>query len=319
MRVLVLGGTGWLGRAIVAELLTRGAEVTCLARGVSGAVPAGAQLIRSDRRSGDAYEQVRGAWDEVIELSSERGLVEPALTALAGGAAHWTLVSSVSVYARNDEPGADESAAVVEPTDPARYADAKVHAERVTSDRLAKRLTVVRPGLIVGAGDPSDRFGYWPARLSRGGRVITPTTRGRFVQVIDVVDLAAWIARAARTRHSGVVNAVGEPMPMRDFFDGVASTVGSDAEMVAVDDATLLAHDVRYWAGPRSLPLWLPSTDTAFAQRGGAAFQKSGGRTRPFALTVKDVADDERARGVSRPRRSGLTRSEEEALLVRVR
>ncbi|MGN6408623.1 MAG: NAD-dependent epimerase/dehydratase family protein, partial [Curtobacterium sp.] len=167
MRALVLGGTGWLGRAIVRDLLERGAEVTCLARGATGDVPDGARLVRTDRRADGAYGTVRGAWDEVVELSSDPELVRPALGALADSAAHWTLVSTVSVYARNDEPGADETAEVVQPVDLTQYADAKVAAERSSTDRLGPRLLVARPGLIVGAGDPSDRFGYWPARLSR--------------------------------------------------------------------------------------------------------------------------------------------------------
>ncbi len=105
---------------------------------------------------------MHGEWDEVIELSHELDLVEPALDALADAAAHWTLVSTVSVYARNDEPGADETADVVEPTDLSKYADAKVAAERSSAARLGSRLLIGRPGLIVGPGDPSDGSGTGP-------------------------------------------------------------------------------------------------------------------------------------------------------------
>ncbi|HAS32231.1 MAG: reductase [Microbacterium sp.] len=319
MRALVLGGTAWLGRAIVGELLRTGADVTCLARGESGAVPAGARFVRADRRKTDAYDVVRGEWDEVIELSSEPDLVEPALTALTDSASHWTLVSTVSVYARNDEPDADESAALVEPADLAQYPDAKVHAERHAAGRVGSRLSIVRPGLIVGPGDQSDRFGYWPARLSRRGPALTPTTEGRFVQVIDARDLAAWIALAARSEHVGVTNAIGEPHPMGDFFRGVSEIAGYDGELVAVDDEALLANDVRYWAGPRSLPLWLPASDAGFARRSTATFHAVGGATRPIEHTVADVLADERCRGVNRERRSGLTSLEEQAVLSHAR
>ena len=257
MRALVLGGTGWLGRAIVQDLLEAGTDVTCLARGESGDVPAGARLVRVDRRAADAYDRVRGDWDEVIELSYTPDLVEPALDTLADTAAHWTLVSTVSVYARNDEPDADESAALVEPADPTEYADAKVRAERSSAARLGPRLLIGRPGLIVGTGDPSDRFGYWPARFSRGGPALAPMTEGRFVQVIDVADLAAWIGDAGRVGHTGTVNAVGEALPMSDFFRRVSEVTGFGDGLVEVEDETLLGHDVRFWAGPRSLPLWL--------------------------------------------------------------
>ena len=171
-RVLVLGGTGWLGAEVVRAALTRGDDVVCLARGEGRDVPGGARLVRADRRAPGAYDAVAQAdWDDVVEISSDLALVTPALDALAARAAHWTLVSTVSVYARHDVPGADESAEVVVPCDLTQYPDAKVAAERATAARVpADRLLVARPGLIVGPGDPSDRFGYWPARLQRGGR-----------------------------------------------------------------------------------------------------------------------------------------------------
>ncbi|WP_416392989.1 MULTISPECIES: NAD-dependent epimerase/dehydratase family protein [unclassified Curtobacterium] len=319
MRVLVLGGTGWLGRAIVRALLATGADVTCLARGETGTVPDGARLVRADRRAPGAYDDVRGAWDEVVELSWDPDLVGPALDALADDAAHWTLVSSTSVYARNDEPGADETAAVVEPADLTQYADAKVAAERRSVDHLGSRLLVARPGLIVGAGDPSDRFGYWPGRLSRPGPALVPTTAGRTVQVIHVEDLARWIGDAGRAGRTGVVNAVGDVVPMHDFLRLAVDTTGFDGELVEVADDVLLAHDVAYWAGPRSLPLWLPRTDTALMDRSARVFRDTDGRTRPLEETLAEVLEDERARGVDRPRRSGLTAAEEAAVLAAVR
>jgi 2'-hydroxyisoflavone reductase len=319
MRALVLGGTGWLGRAIVQDLLERGTEVTCLARGATGDVPDGARHVRTDRRAQGAYEPVRGAWDEVVELSSDPGLVRPALDALADSAAHWTLVSTVSVYARNDEPGADETAEVVEPVDLTQYADAKVAAERSSADRLGSRLLVARPGLIVGAGDPSDRFGYWPARLSRPGPVLAPTSAGRTVQVIDVTDLAAWVGGAARSGRAGVVNAVGEVLPMRDFLRLAVEVAGFDGELVEVEDDVLLAHDVQYWAGPRSLPLWLPHSDAALMHRSARAFRDAGGVSRPLSETLAGMLADERDRGVERPRRAGLEAGEEAEVLAAVR
>ncbi|WP_412872318.1 NAD-dependent epimerase/dehydratase family protein [Curtobacterium flaccumfaciens] len=313
-RVLVLGGSGWLGRTIVDELLSEGADVTCLARGVTGGVPEGARFVQADRALPGAFEQATGAWDEVIELAHAPELVAPALDALADRTAHWTLVSTVSVYADNDEPGADESARLVEPKDPSEYADAKVLAERTTRLRLGSRLLVARPGLIVGPGDPSDRFGYWPARFDRGGPVLVPTTAERFVQVVDVVDLAAWLVRAGRDGFVGTVNAVGAPVPMQDFFRCVAEVTGFDDELVAVEDAVLRAHDVAYWAGPRSLPLWIPVSESGFAQRSAMAFTDAGGVTRPLRDTVVRVLEDERARGTDRERRAGLTPTAERTI-----
>ncbi len=314
-RVLVLGGTGWVGRAVARRLVADGAEVSCLARGESGDVADGVRLVRADRRAADAYEGVPGEWDEVVEIAYEPDLVASALDALADRAAHWTLVSSVSVYESNDVAGADESAAVVEPVDLSRYPDAKVAAERLSRRRLGDRLLIARPGLIVGEGDPSDRFGYWAARLSRPGPVLMPTTVDRFAQVIDVADLADWLVLAGAGSLVGTVNAVGEEQPLAAVLRAVADAAGFDGETVEVDDETLLEHDVRHWAGPRSLPLWLPDTDAGFARRSGRRFRAAGGRLAPLAETISRVLADERARGVERPRRSGLTPAEERAVL----
>lgn len=314
-RVLVLGGTGWLGREVARLAREGGADVTCLARGDSGTVPSGAQLIRADRLRPGAYEAVTGDWDEVIEFAYQPELVEPAVDALADRAAHWTLISTVSVYADNVLPHADESAETVEPQDLSEYPDAKVAAERATSARLGDRLLISRPGLIVGPGDPGDRFGYWPARLHRGGRALTPTAADRHVQVIDVADLAQWVVAAGGAGITGVVNGVGEIHTMADFFDMACAVTGFDGELVAVDDDALLAQDVRYWSGPRSLPLWLPATDLGFMQRDGAAFLASGGSLRPLRDTLARSLEDEIRRGPGRARRSGMTPAEEEAVL----
>lgn len=315
-RILVLGGTAWLGHEIARAALADGAEVVCLARGESGAVPAGVRLVTADRTAPGAYDALTGEWDDVVELSYDLALVVPALQALAGRARHWTLVSTVSVYATNDEPGADESAAVVDPVDLTDYGQAKVAAERATAEHVGDRLLVARPGLIVGPGDPSDRFGYWPARLAHGGPVLAPTAAGRFVQVIDVADLAAWVVRAGAAGTTGTINAVGDTHTFDDFVVQAQAVTGSTSDIVEADDAWLLDRDVRWWAGPRSLPLWIPVEDSGFSQRSNRAYGASGGDVRPLQETIRRVLDDERHRGLDRERRSGLTLRDEAALLA---
>ncbi|MDY1004139.1 NAD-dependent epimerase/dehydratase family protein [Curtobacterium sp. CFBP9011] len=318
-RVLVLGGTGWLGRAVAEAALRDGAEVTCLARGASGEPPAGARFVRADRSADDAYSGLRDTWEDVVELATDPAHVTGALDALSARAAHWTFVSTVSVYARTDRAGDDEDAPVVEPVDPTQYADAKVAGERATRRARGTDALVVRPGLIVGPGDPSDRFGYWAARLDRGGDVVTPVLEDRAVQVVDVTDLAEWIVRAGRAGTVGTVDAVGPSTSMGAFLDEVRSVTGFDGRLVAVDDDTLLAQGVAYWAGPASLPLWIPVGEVGFARRAGLAFLAAGGTVRPLAETVRRVVEDERARGVGRVRRSGLTDAEERRVLDVVR
>lgn len=318
-QVLVLGGTGWLGGAIVRAALGQGDHVVCLARGESGDVPEGATLVSADRRSSGAYAGVAGHWDEVIELAHDPEIVVSALESLADRAAHWTLVSTVSVYADTGAPGADERAKLIEPQDLSRYPDAKVAAERATTARLADRLLIVRPGLIAGPGDPSDRLGYWPARLWRGGDVLVPRREGRFVQCIDVDDLAGWITQAGTQQRLGIVDAVGKSYTMGDFLEITSTVTEFTGELVEVDDEILLAHGVGYWAGPRSIPLWLPLADSGFARRDGRQFLGAGGLLRPLVDTVVRILDDERARGFDRDRRSGLDAAEEQVVLAAAR
>ena len=320
-RTLILGGTAWLGREIAEQLVAQGGEVTCLARGESGAVPSGVTFVRSDRRAPGAYDPVAGnVWDEIIELSYEADLVTGALEALAGSTQHWTLVSSVSVYASNAEPGADEDALLVEPSDLADYAHAKVAAERATTEEVGDRLLIVRPGLIAGPGDMSDRFSYWVSRLALASddSVLVPDSQGRYVQFIDVRDLAGWLISAGHRLLTGIYNAVGSSRELSTVLIAAAQVAGHTGELISADDDWLTAHNVNYWAGPRSLPLWLPRIDAAFAQRSRSRFLDAGGTERKLMQTLEDVLADERARGLDRERRSGLTRGEESLLLGEV-
>lgn len=317
-RTLVLGGTAWLGHEIATQLVARGVDVTCLARGASGMAPEGATLIRADRRTADAYDAVKAtSWDEIIELSYEVGLVTGALDALSSTARHWTLISSVSVYTSNGEPGADESAAVFEPEDLDNYAHAKVAAERASSAALGDRLLIARPGLIAGPGDTSDRFGYWVARFAFAQQepVLVPRTEGRVVQMIDLRDLAEWVVAAGHEGTTGIYNVVGEQHELEGVLATAADIAGYTGQRVPADDDWLTSHDVNYWAGPRSLPLRLPTSDIAFAQRSNKRYLVAGGRERSMRGTLGDMLTDERTRGLDRERRSGLTRVEELALI----
>ena len=315
---MVLGGTAWLGFEIAKQLLANGDKVTCLARGESGQVPVGAIFVQADRQSSDGYTVVATQpWDEVIELSYEPALVQCGLDALAARAKHWTLVSSVSVYATNTDAGADESAPLLEPIDLEDYGQAKVAAEQASQKALSSRLLIVRPGLIAGPGDGSDRFSYWVGRfaLAGDGPVLSPAADDRVVQVIDVEDLALFISKAGKDGITGVINATGDQHALVDVLALTADVAGFTGDIVCAPDEWLIEHDVRFWAGPRSLPLWIPKADVAFAQRDNTAFHAAGGKLKDLRLTVQRTLESERNLGLDRERRSGLSRSEELELL----
>lgn len=318
-RVLVLGGTSWLGREVARQWAARGADVTCLARGVSGEAPPGATLVRADRLEPGAYDAVaHSEWDEVVEVAWEAPLVTGALEALAARAAHWTLVSSISVYARSDEPGADESAELLPGTDLEDYGHAKVAAERASAAALGDRLLVARAGLIVGPGDRSDRFGYWVGRMALAGSedVLAPTLAGRAAQVIDVEDLAAFLVLGGTTGLAAVVNATGPVLPLQGVLRVAADVAGFSGRLREATDEQLEVAEVQPWAGPRSLPLWLPAGMEGFAQRDIRRFLDAGGSPRDIRPTLERTLDDERRRGLDRERRSGLRRQEELAVLA---
>jgi len=313
--VLILGGTGWLSGRIARRWLDAGAAVTCLARGTRP-VPDGATLVRGDRDRPDAYADLAGAWDVVVDISSQAAHVGEAVDVLGERAARWVFVSSMSVYADDATVGADESAplhAPARPGDEYDYAAEKVAAENHVG-RLGDRALIVRPGLIVGDGDPSDRFGYWAAAFARAGdgAVLVPPQEERDCQVIDVDDLAAFLVETSLT---GVVNAIGSRHPLAEVLAGIRDAAEHTGAVVEAGEPWLVDHGVEHWAGERSLPLWLPAEMTGFMTRSNAAYVRAGGGLRPIAETIARVLEDERARGIDRERRAGLTRTDELALL----
>lgn len=319
--VLILGGTGWLSGRIATRWLEDGASVACLARGGRPA-PVGATLIVADRDEPDAYTAVaQQDWDEVVDISSIPDHVAAAVAALAPRARHWTYVSSLSVYASDVDLGADESADLHVPAvagEEYDYGRAKSAAEASVRMALQERAAIVRPGLIVGPGDPTDRFGYWVGRFALAGTrpVLAPTLEGLRAQVIDVDDLAEFIAARGAERWHGVANATGESTPLDALLGLARKTAAHTGDLVEADDDWLTAHDVAHWAGPRSLPLWLPRDMPGFATRSIAAYRAAGGTLRDLRETLERTLADERDRGLDRQRRAGLGRSEELALIA---
>ncbi|MFP5252453.1 MAG: NAD-dependent epimerase/dehydratase family protein [Actinomycetes bacterium] len=323
--VLVLGGTAWLSGEVARAALAAGHTVTCLARGESGTVPDGAELVRGDRASAAAYDAVADrSWDLVVDVSRQPLHVRSAVDALAGRTRHWVFVSTVSVYADDSVSGQDESAPVHEPwagtglAAAEDYGPAKVACERVLLEARPDAL-VARAGLIVGYGDPSDRFGYWPARFARAVAdepVLVPPPDDP-CQVIDVEDLAGWLLRSGLTRTGGVVNAVGPVRTLGEIVQTCREVTGSRARPVAADGVWLSGQGVEPWMGPESLPLWLPLPEYAgHPARDRSRAEAAGLTTRPLQDTVRGALAWEQELGLERPRRAGLSSRRERELLA---
>ncbi len=330
--MLVLGGTAWLGREVARAALDRGDSVTCLARGESGTVADGAELVRADRGRADAYDAVRSReWDAVVDVSWQPGQVRAALAALADRARHWTYVSSGSVYADHSRPDADESAALLPALDAPtatreEYGPAKVACEEAARAVLGERLLVVRSGLIAGYGDPSDRFGYWVGRFAAAAQghpawagspgVLVPDADDLASQAIDVLDLAGWIVDSAHLGTTGAFNAVGERHRFADVIEAARAVAGYAGPVVRVPSSWLADAGVAEYMGPRSLPLWLADPDWAgFSARSATAARARGLRWRPLADTLADALRWERELGLDRQRSAGLAPAQEADLL----
>jgi len=327
MRLLVLGGTVFLGRAVARHAVAAGHDVTCAARGLGGAVAEGARFVRVDRDRPDGLSALAGErFDAVVDVARRPSHVRVALAALADRVGHWTFVSTCSVYADDATPGQRATTApVLEPapegtdlddTTPAGYGRNKVACERAVAGAVGEdRAFLCRAGLIVGPEDPSGRFEYWVRRVHRGGEVLAPGEPDEVVQFVDVRDLAAWLVDAAGSGLAGTYDGMGAPMPRGEFLAGVAEGVGARPTLTWVDQDFLVARGVEPWMGPRSLPLWLPLPEHAgFLSRDVGASLAAGLRTRPVAETVRDtlgwLAGQPDAVG-----RCGLTADDEAALL----
>ena len=259
MRLLLLGGPRFLGRAVIDAALAAGHELTLFNRGTTGAdLYPEVERITGDRDG--RLDGLRGReWDAVVDTSGYvPRVVRAGVELLRDAVGHYVFVSSVSAYASFSEV-VDEDAPLAELSDPESedvgkdYGALKALCERTVEDAFPARATHVRAGLIVGPYDPTGRFTYWPHRLARGGDVLVPGPAWRPVQLVDVRDLATWLVRAADDAVAGVFNATG-PTTMGAVVDACRRVAGTSSRSVEVDDAFLTDQGVGEWM---ELPLWI--------------------------------------------------------------
>lgn len=342
MKLLIFGGSVFLSKAVARVALERGYDVACVSRGDSGSAPKGAQHVIMDRseetnpHAGTWTGLASHDWDAVIDVARTPSWVDTALSALAGHVKHWTFVSTISVYADLSQPGGTPATTPTLPAaegdlddgaGPAAYGSNKIACEQAVHAATDGQCLIARPGLIVGPGDPSGRYTYWPERLSRGGKVLVPEPKDATTQVIDVRDLAQWLVTATEQRVTGTFDAVAPAIPFHEMIAqtgaGVAAAriPGREAakplRLIWADPQELLELDVRPWAGPRSLPLWLPGQEYAgMRDRDVSSTLAAGLAPRPLDETARDtlewVADGSGAR------KSGLTWDEEQDVLSSV-
>lgn len=324
----MLGGTHHVGRAVVEAALARGDEVTTLTRGVSGHAVEGADARHADRRDPVALARALGgdSWDAVVDTwSFEPAVVRDSARLLDGRAAHYTYVSSRSVYQWPIEPGSDESAPLVDgdpdSTDAEDYAAAKRGAEMAAQEEFGGGVLLARAGLVLGPYEVVGRLPWWLNRLAAGGNVPAPGPRDRPLQYIDGRDLAEWSLDAGRSGVSGAFNTVSRPghTTIGDLLDRCVAVTGSSADLIWRSPEQVEAAGVDGWT---SLPIWVPPTGelAGLHDCDVSAAEAAGLRCRPMEETVADTWAWLQREGTQSPPTSrageiGLNADQEERLL----
>ena len=296
MDLLILGGTRFLGRHLVDAALERGHRVTLFNRGVSGpGMFTEVEELRGER-GGDLSALGGRGWDAAIDTSGNLPReVRASAGLLADVVGHYTFVSSISVYGDFGRHGFDEDAPVLDPPDPEPeeldwelYGGLKVGCERAAEWAMPGRALVIRPGMIVGPHDYTNRFRYWCRRVAEGGEVLAPGDPDQQVQLIDARDLADWTIRMTEGRSTGTYNATGPDrrLAMRGMLEGIRDAAGSEARFTWPSEKFLLEAGVEPWEG---LPFWVPKEMAGILAADVGRAVAAGLEFRPLAETVRDT------------------------------
>lgn len=326
MNILILGGTKFLGRHLVDSALTRRHGVTLFNRGKTDPnLFPHLETIHGDREY-DISKLAGRAWDAVIDVAGYLPrVVRLSAVGLEGSVGRYVFISSISAYddAILKKIGIDESDPVgklkdetVEEITGETYGPLKALCERTVLDLYGERGLVVRPGLIVGPNDPTDRFTYWPVRVARGGDVLAPEKPGVPVQIIDVRDLSVFIIKLIEANAAGIYNATGPDYQLTfgAMLETCRQVSGSDANVRWASVEFLKQHNVAEWS---DLPVWVPDNeDNAGFSRVDVSKALNAGLTfRPLAETVSDTIAWAGTRPAGHVWRAGLPPEREQELL----
>jgi len=322
MRILLFGGTGFLGRHLVQAALGRQHTVTLFNRGhTNPQLFPHVEQIHGNRES-DLKVLNGRTWDAVIDSNGQiPRQVRTSANVLVKSTEHYTFISTTSVYADFTVAPIDEHSPVSQLEDGASDANTmetfgarKALCEQYAEQALPGCVLVIRPGLIVGPHDPTDRFTYWPHRIAQGGQLLAPGDPEQKVQFIDVRDLAEWSIAMVETRQIGVYNAKGpaDTLPIRQVLERCREVSESDAQFEWVDEQFLLAHEVVPYL---QLPLWVPREMVGFSRVDCRKAIAAGLHFRSLTETIQDTLTWDATRPASYTLRAGLTPEREQQLL----
>jgi 2'-hydroxyisoflavone reductase len=320
------------GLHMVQSAITRGHEVTLFNRGSKNPFPTLETIIGDrDPQIGDGLTGLEKAvkagrtWDAVIDVNGYvPRIVRATGELLEASIQRYVFISSISVYAGLLELGGDENSALIELEDQTseelaglNYGGLKVLCERVVQEIFSSRCIILRPGLVVGPHDQTDRFTYWPDRVAKGGEILAPGTPETCTQFIDARDLANFTVHATETNLDGIFHVTGPTMPMQTVLETCKTVTGSNAKFHYLDEHFLLEQGVNPWMGPNSLPLWVGNDpeDQGMSRLNVQKALEKGLKIRPLEQTVRDTLEWANTRGADHVWKSGLSAARESELL----
>lgn len=320
MKILVLGGTRFVGRHIVEAALAKGHQVTTLTRG-SNPLP-GTESLLGDRKTGDLEALKNRSWDAVMDVNAYFPKeVREAIASLKRKVERYGFISTVSVYKETRDP-IDENSPVIELADTEvqelsgeNYGGLKIACERTVEEAFGSNAFIVRPHLVVGPHDPTDRFTYWPRRFHIQPKVLVPSKPEQTLQFVDARDLAAFVVHGLEASLSGAFNGASTPVSWGSLVQACQQASPNPSEAVWADEQWLLDQQVAPWS---DLPAWIPSfwDGSGLDKTSNAKAQAAGFKMRPLAETVRDILEWDIGRDL--PELNGGLKPEREAELIQL-